>query len=328
MNRLATVLASIAACTLLPGCVTVPDRPDTLQHYIFAGGDRAENHRQLLSRDDIGGIQVVYNWRKLEPREDEYDFSAIERDLAVAQASGKELWVQVQDRFFRPQDRLVPDYILQEDRFDGGLLRQVDNPGEGVPTEQGWVAKQWNPAVRMRFQALLSALAERFDGRIEGLNLPETSVDPVGGVAAFDCDAYFAAEMENAVHARRVFRRSHVVQYVNFWPCEWNNDRGYMERSFTMAVADGFGVGGPDIVPHRRGQMKNSYPFFRRHSDDLPVVAMAVQEATLTYRDPETGKAFDRETITAFAHDYLGVDIIFWAPGSPWLATETGAPDQ
>ena len=40
----------------------------------------------------------------------------------------------------------------------------------------------------------------------------------------FTCDGYFDAELDNIQRARAAFTRSAVVQYVNFWPCEWNND--------------------------------------------------------------------------------------------------------
>ena len=46
---------------------------------------------------------------------------------------------------------------------------------------------------------------------------------------------------------------------------------------------------------------------------------MAVQEPTLTYTNPATGKPFTREEIVAFARDYLGVDIVFWTAEAPWL---------
>ena len=107
--------------------------------------------------------------------------------------------------------------------------------------------------------------------------------------------------------------KSHVVQYVNFWPCEWNNDKKFMSRAFEFAHANGIGLGGPDIVPYKKAQMKNSYPFFNQYKGKLSLVAMAVQEPTLTYTNPETKKPFTREEFVAFAQDYLGVDIIFWA---------------
>ena len=66
--------------------------------------------------------------------------------------------------------------------------------------------------------------------------------------------------------------------------------------------------------------MKNSYPFFNHHKDDLPLIAMAIQEPTLTYTNPETGEKFTRAEFVAFARDYLGVDVIFWSVEAPWLA--------
>lgn len=316
MIRAALALA-VAALSAIPACPATAQDP---AHFIFAGGGPVEDHATLLARPDIAGVQVVYTWRSLEPREGQYDFAAIERDLAAAEAAGKSLFVQVQDRFFLPTARHLPDYLLTEPAYAGGLARQADNPGEGRPVATGWGAKQWIPAVRTRFQALIAALAERFDGRIAGVNLPETAFDPLDPEEdGFDCDAYFAAELDNARFARRAFRLSPVVQYVNFWTCEWDNDRGYMERFFAAAVAEGIGAGGPDIVPWRPGQMANAYPFLNRHQDELPLVAMAVQEPTLTYTNPATGKPFTRDEIVAFARDYLGVDIVFWTAEAPWL---------
>lgn len=306
--------------------LAVPATAEEPAHFLFAGGGPVEEIAPLLARSDIAGVQVVYTWRALEPEEGRYEFSAIERDLAAAEAAGKPLFVQVQDRFFLPTARHLPEYLLTEPQYEGGLARQADNPGEGKPVATGWGAKQWNPALRGRFQALLAALADQFDGRVIGINLPETAFDPLDAAAdGFGCDAYFEAELDNARFARRAFRTSAVVQYVNFWPCEWNNDRGYMERFFAAAVADGIGVGGPDIVPWRPGQMANAYPFINRHKDAVPIVAMAVQEPTLTYTNPATGRPFTREEIVTFARDYLGADVVFWTAQAPWLREENSA---
>lgn len=287
--------------------------------FVFAGGDEAEAVADLLARPDIDGVQVIYNWRRLEPREGVYDFSKIERDLAIVEGFGKQLWLQLQDRFFYPTSRNLPDYILNEPQYDGGLMQQKTFVAEGEPEGVAWVAKQWNPALRVRFQALISALAARFDGRIAGFNFDETSIDLGEDTSHFDCDGYFAAELENARFARAAFERSPVVQYVNFWPCQWGDTRGYFARFFAAAAADGIGLGGPDIVPWKRAQMNNSYPFFNEYHGKLALVAMAVQEPTLTYINPETGKPFTRAEFVAFARDYLGVDVIFWTRDAPWL---------
>ena len=291
-------------------------------NYLFLGGDRVSHWRDLLARDDIAGAQVVYDWRALEPSKGRYDFSRIEADLASASALHKALFVQVQDRFFEAKARNVPDYILRDPQYDGGLAAQGDRGGGS-----GWVTKQWKPVLRVRFQALLGALAARFDGRIAGINMPETAADlkPAERPGGFECNAYFEGELDNLAFARKAFRRSAVVQYVNFWPCEWNNDHRYMEGVFAFAEKNGIGLGGPDIAPFNKPHMHNAYPFFRQYKGRLKLVAMAVQEPTLTYVNPTTGKRSSREDIVKFASDYLGVDIIFWTPEAPWLRAAKGS---
>jgi hypothetical protein len=291
------------------------------RNFLYTGSGELASKKAILSRPDIEGVQIVYNWKGLEKAPGDYDFAAIEDDLRVAGSLGKKLFIQIQDRFFDANARNVPGYLLTDPAYGGGLARQFDNAGEGKPVGTGWVAMQWNAAVRDRYQKLLAALARQFDGRVYGINLPETAIDmvtdsPTGG---FSCDAYFAAEMENLAFARRAFSRSRVVQYVNFWPCEWNDDRRYMSRIFEYAAANDVGLGGPDIVPYRKAQMDNSYRFFHRYKGRLPLVAMAIQEPTLTYTNPATGKPFTKREFERFADDFLGVDIIFWSADAPWL---------
>src|SRR4051812_2702089 len=281
------------AATILAGLQTTAFA-QAPENFLYTGSGNLETIKATLARPDIGGAQVVYNWKSLEPSKGQYDFSAIERDLALAKSLNKKLFIQVQDRFFQPKARNIPDYMLTEPEYDGGLTPQFDNPGENKPVGSGWVAQQWHPAVRERYQALLKALAEKFDGQIYGINLPETSIDldPKHEPKGFSCDAYFSAEMENLAFARKAFEKSLVVQYVNFWPCEWENDHKYMGRLFDFAEKNNVGLGGPDIVPNRKAQMKNSYPFFNKYKGKLSYVGLAVQEPTLTYKNPATRKPF------------------------------------
>lgn len=290
-------------------------------NFLFTSSGDLTRISSLLSRHDIEGVQVVYSWKSLEPAKDQYDFSQIEADLHILEAAHKKLFVQLQDRFFRPQDKSVPAYLQKDPLYAGGLTRQSDNPGQGKSPGSGWVADQWNPNVRKRYQLLLVALAKQFDGRIYGINLPESAVevDLLRHPAGFTCDKYFSAELENMKATRAAFTKSYVVQYANFWPCEWNNDRNYMGRVFAFASENGIGLGGPDIVPYNKAQMANSYPFFHRYKGKLVLVAMAVQEPTLTYKNPATGKKFTRNEFVDFARDYLGASIIFWSTSSPWL---------
>lgn len=141
------------------------------------------------------------------------------------------------------------------------MTLQLDNPGENQPQAYGWATMQWVPAVQDRFQKLLTALAKQFDGRVYGINLPETSIDInlKKSPAGFTCEKYFEAEIANMKFARKAFNKTNVVQYVNFFPCEWDNDHQFMSRLFQTAHDNGIGLGGPDIVPGKKAQMKNAY---------------------------------------------------------------------
>ena len=290
-------------------------------NFLYTNSGDLINIQKLLNRPDIGGVQVVYNWKDLESTKGTYTFEKIEKDLRLLDGLHKKLFIQVQDRFFFPKDKNVLSYLMDDPIYTDGIVPQTDNPGENKPVNMGWVAEQWNPNVQVRYQELLRALAAKFDGRVYGVNLPETAidVDAKHDKTGFTCDKYFKAELENMSVAKEVFRKSYVVQYVNFWPCGWNNAHGYMEKTFAHAAEIGVGLGGPDIVPYRKGQMQNSYPFFHSYKGKLLLVAMAVQEPTLTYINPQTKKHFTKQEFTDFGTNYLGTTIIFWSTSSPWL---------
>ncbi|KXN68671.1 hypothetical protein CONCODRAFT_8995 [Conidiobolus coronatus NRRL 28638] len=44
-------------------------------------------------------------------------------------------------------------------------------------------------------------------------------------------------------HARNVFKKSYVVQYVNFWPCGWSNENNCMSDTFVFAETHKIGLG-------------------------------------------------------------------------------------
>lgn len=316
-SRLQYSLLLISLLTALP--ISASAKPP--QDFLYTDSDSLGKIDILIKRADIHGVQIVYSWKSLEKTKGVYDFAQIEHDLNYLTALNKKLFIQIQDRFFEVSSRNVPQYLMTDPIYKGGIVAQFDNPGENKPVGYGWVAEQWNPAVQERYQALLKALAEKFDGRVFGVNLPETAIDPdiKHDKTGFSCDSYFAAEMANLGYARKVFKTSHVVQYINFWPCEWENDHKYMSRMFAFAAENQIGLGGPDIVPNKKGHMKNAYPFFNSYKGQLNLVGMAVQEPTLTYTNPKTKKHFTRAEFSDYAENYLGVDIIFWSTISPWL---------
>ena len=89
-----------------------------------------------------------------------------------------------------------------------------------------------------RFGKLLAALGKEFDGKITGINLPETSVDfGVSGKLypdGFTPRIYRAAIITNMVFLKRAFPRSIAMQYANLMPGEWlpEDDHGLLARVY------------------------------------------------------------------------------------------------
>lgn len=313
MHKL-TKFCLVSLCSVIYTFAEAKTKPAT-QNFLFLGGnhDQLKKYEKQIDQTDISGVQLVYSWKLLEPTKDNYNFAAIEQNLKYLNAHHKKLFIQIQDRFFSADAKNIPAYLMSDPIYNGGITAQYDNPGENVPKTSGWVAAQWNPEVRLRFQKLIQALATKFDGKIYGINLPETAIDvKKQDKTGFNCKSYFNAEIENMMAAKSAFKHSYVVQYVNFFPCEWNNDHGYMSELFHYASAHNIGLGGPDVVPYKKAQMHNSYPFFHKYRHKLPIIAMAVQSPDYSYVNPKTKKTYSKADFRKFAEDYLGANIIFW----------------
>ncbi|MER7668108.1 hypothetical protein ABTY61_06535 [Kitasatospora sp. NPDC096128] len=274
--------------------------------------------KAMIDRADIGGVQLVVPWKAVEGSKGEYRWSRLDDALRYLQERHKQLFVQVQDRFFDVAltDANVPQYVKDE----GGVAPTVDeNPDN--PTTHGAMVAQWDDRVRADFQAMLRAMAERFDGRLAAVNLPETAVEVDTGNdrTGYTSKSYVDAELDNMRFGRKVFTRTQFVQYINFLPDD--DDHRRMKEMFDLARDERIGVGGPDTLPDRKYQMANSYKFLHDYKGALPLVAMAVQEPDVNALDPRTGKPYTRERFTGFARDYLGARQLFWTTEAGWLRT-------
>jgi len=323
-------LASLVALVAL----TTPPASQRIRephHYLFFGQDREQLKvaSSFLESRTIEGAQVVYSWRQLEPEKDTYDFSTIREDLSLLQSKGKRLFIQVQDVTFSPSRVNVPQYLLKDSSYHGGAARQYQIPDddESRAVTAGWVARRWDPAVQERFRLLLHALGREFDGRIEGINLAESSVDfgSSGRLfpAGFSFEGYRDAIITNLRALRSAFQRSVVLQYANFMPGEWRptSDKGYLRSVYEAALAAHVGVGGPDLMPFRVGQVKGSYPLIRDAAGRVPT-GIAVQDGNLAQVNPSTGERVRASELLRFARDELGVDYVFWGTEEPYYSTE------
>lgn len=150
-----------------------------VHHYVFFNRDRERiSEPTFIETAAFEGAQLKYTWRELEPEKDGYDFSAIRKDLAFLNSKGKRLFIQLQDVSFDGSIVNVPKYLVRDHTYNGGADRdyRIEGDDEARAVPAGWVARRWDAAVRERFHKLLNALGKEFDGKIEGINLPETAV--------------------------------------------------------------------------------------------------------------------------------------------------------
>ncbi|MGL4602950.1 MAG: hypothetical protein ACRCU9_02300 [Iodobacter sp.] len=328
-------------CVLLLMSSAVFAADPGLQHYIYINHREAagENIRADKGLQDprFSGAQIVYKWRDLEPVKGHYDFSSIKADIAWLSSKNKKLWIQLQDKSFSPRPN-VPDYIMQDPIYKGGVIRQSmlsapeRDPNKPVSDDDyGLVSKMWEPPVRERYQALIRQLGRELDGKIAGINFNESSVDigteNADGTTTFPADfspeAYVNALGDNMRVLAGAFKQSHAMVYLNFLPDEWlpDHDKGYMRRLFTLAQSLKMGVGGPDLMPYRKGHMLQSYGFIKDYPAAL-VKGMAVQDGNLRQINPKTGKKNTVADLLDFGGNYLGLDYIFWVEDEPYFTNE------
>jgi hypothetical protein len=318
-----------AAVFVVLCCTVVAAKP--VRHYVFFGQDREKIRAAstFLETKTLEGAQVMYSWRQLEPLKDKYDFRPIREDLAFLDSKGKRLFIQIQDVTFSASRVGVPRYLLEESMYNGGADKQYDikEGDEEHAAVAGWAARRWDAAVQERFHKLLFALGREFDGRVEGVNFAETSVTfgesgrlhPKG----FSFEIYRDAIVTNMKALKRAFPQSVVMQYANFMPGEWRpaEDKGYLVAVYRAAKELKVGVGGPDLLPHRRGLLKGSYPLIRDAAGLVPT-GIAVQDGNLEEVNPETGKRVTAAELLAFANEYLKVDYVFWGTQEPYYSRD------
>jgi hypothetical protein len=298
-------------------------------NYIFFGREReAMRTTSFIEEPFFAGAQITYPWKLLEPQQDHYDFSTIESDLEWLGSRGKKLFVQIQDVSFVDSIVNVPDYIRTE-AFGNGVNRQYsfadDNDNRAEPA--GWVARRWDSKVASRYYKLLSALGNRFDGRIAGLNMPETAVD-FGSTGKYFPPGFSPSIYRDAVKsymraAKNAFPKSVVIQYANFMPGEWLpwDDKGYLRSIYEYGKAIGVGLGGPDLKVYKKAQMNHSYALLPSLSGIVPT-GIAIQYGNYSEINPQTGKIVTIDDIYRFGRDLIKVDYLFWSVQEPFFSRD------
>jgi len=314
-------LTTVFFFTLLFAPTTIAFAQTPIRHFIFFSQHRdAITNPDFYLNEGIVGAQITYLWRVLEPTKNIYDFTAIEADLTFLQSKGKKLFIQIQDVTFDSTRYAVPKYILTDTNYHGGVNSQYDFTATGEPFKAGWVARRWDGAVAARYHQLLIKLAQQFDGSIEGINLPETSIEFPENLwpAGYTISRYVEAVKKNMLVLSTNFKRSVPLQYANFMP---GDSAINLKKLYDYASKIKVGMGGPDIKVYRKFQMENSYPLIRNMAGIVPT-GMAVQDGNYDVINPTTGNKVTIPEILDFAKNYLQLNYVFWCTEEPYFTTQ------
>jgi hypothetical protein len=307
-----------------------PLEQDSISHFVYFSRDRELIHdHPFLRIRRFAGAQIMYSWRQLEEERGKYDFSIIREDYDYLASHGKKLFIQLQDATFNRFYKAVPDYLLT-DEFSGGVIPQLTEKGDTA----GWVAKRWDREVQKRLALLFRELGKEFDGRVEGINLQESAIDvqlkegPAGfyseADSTFSPARYTESIKANMLSLKKAFPRSTTMQYANFMPGEWlpGNDKGYLRSVYQYGEEIGVGLGGPDLMIKRKGQLNHTIAMMHEGHFTVPL-GIAVQDGNYIEETGNNDVVSDHKNIVpvlhAFAKDFMKVNYMFWVCQEPYF---------
>lgn len=302
--------------------VTCPVKKNNIKNFVYFSRDREAiiNH-PFLKIPQFEGAQIMYSWRQLEPQKGKYDFSIIKEDYDYLLSKGKKLFIQLQDATFSPEYNASPEYLLTAE-YDGGSALQLDDNGK----PDGWMAKRWNTKVQERFALLLKSLGKEFDGKIEGINLQETSAGTIKD-PTFSPQVYTDGLKINMLSLKKAFPTSTTMQYANFIPGEWLpwDDKGYLRSIYQYGEEIGVGLGGPDLMIRKKAQLNHALALMHEGKYTVPL-GIAVQDGNYIGETNNNKTVKNHKNIvpmlTAFADDFLKVNYMFWVNQEPYFTQD------
>ena len=309
--------------------LTCPIPQDSISHFVYFSRDRASiKDHPLLFSSRFQGAQIMYSWKELESEKDQYNFSIIKEDIAYLSRYGKKLFIQLQDVTFDKRYKAVPNYLLTNE-YDGGAVFQYNDDGE----PEGWAAKRWNKKVQERFAMLLIAMGKELNKKVEGVNLQETAIGVNSKTDSSFTEATYVQGIKNNMLAlKQAFPNVTTMIYANFIPGEWLpfDDKGYLKSIYKYGEDIGVGLGGPDLMVTRKGQLNHALSHMHEGKFTVPI-GIAIQDgnyisktgADKDYEENKDNGKKDRKNLVpmlhGFAKDFLKVDYMFWANQKPYF---------
>jgi hypothetical protein len=283
-------------------------------HYVSIGRAELRKGVDTAFGNGVRGIQLRYRWADLEPKQDQYDFAAIARDLGNVARANLQLVVMIEDKSFQ-SDSPLPAYLQEQYSVQG---------------KRGYMAKRWDPYVAERLSRLVQALGRQFDcnPNLEGIAFQETALGL--DTAQLERYGYTPEKYRDALvkmlrNASDSLPSSRVFWYMNFLP----GKQEYIADIARDVAGTGVVMGGPDILPDNQALERRVYPFYEEFRGRMKLFGSMQNDS---YRHPHGGGKvkgkshgaavqnvavgpegyWSMEDLYAFARDRLHLNYIFW----------------
>ena len=281
-------------------------------HYIYMYDNTPIEKIKGALSPAVKGIVRRYQWRSLEPKRDQYDFSAIQADLNECKRYGKQLIVMIFDKSFVKSKSVCPAYL------DPIMMT----------TFQGKIPYRWTDLYVERFNALTAAIGHDFDSHpnFEGINLQETSlaiseemIAQIPAEHAYSPQKYVKALENFVIAAAKAMPASRVFWFQNFLaggvPVPDTLPRSFIPYRVVM--------GGPDILPARKAHVQAVYPKYDMYYGKLPLCCSMQPDSYHTNKYDVNNKRPHKhhteegftplEELFLFGRDKLHCNYIIWA---------------
>ena len=270
------------------------------QYTVLLHSNRDQRYMDDAARQPgTRGIMKKYRWSELEPTQGNYDLAGIQADLDWAKAYGMQLIIMIEDKTFK-LERPNPTYL--------DSVTPRNRAG-------GYTMLRFNPTVVARYQALTTALGQRFDAHpnFEGIAQQETAL----GLDSSDLKAYgYTAEkyrdalIASFSHALTAMPRSRVFWYQNYFV----GNQDYIGSVAAAVGPKGLVMAGPDVLPDNKSLQSKSYPFYDQFQGKMHL-GIQVENICYFHEHATSGYATKYWTpaeLFRYARDKLHVDYMFW----------------
>lgn len=269
-------------------------------HYtVLLRSQNALKYMQDTLRPGNVGLMKRYTWRKLEPSQGVYDFSAIQADLVWVRSYGQQLVIMIEDKTFKLEDP-APAYLASVSRRN---------------RIGGYSMLRWAPLYTSRWNALVAALGTRFDAHpnFEGIATQETSLgfdQAMLQAEGYTPEKYRDAAIVQLDAALASLPASRVFWYQNYLA----GNQSYIGAIAKAVGPKGVVMAGPDVLPDRQELVAQSYPYFEQYKGWMH---LGVQIEDICYNHPHATPGYATRYWTpaeqfAYARDELNVNYVFW----------------